>query len=122
VVKTKINQQMTVMSSVVETSHEISPLAPLGRNDELIMKTTKLVLLGLFLTASISINAAEEDEWLQSGSMQEKTDNWLKGGIKPGETAPETPTVPLNMPSAAGLLALGLTMSVYVRKKKLARR
>jgi hypothetical protein len=84
------------------------------------MKT--ILLTGLLLTVSISINAAEEDEWLQSGSMQEKTDNWLKGGIQPDETAPETPTVPLGTSSAAGLAALGLTMSVYARKKKLARR
>jgi hypothetical protein len=80
------------------------------------MKTKAIVLTGLLLTASIGINAAEEDEWLQSGSMQEKTDNWLKGAIG-NETPPDDSTVPLKAPTVAGMIMFAVAGAMIMKKR-----
>jgi hypothetical protein len=91
----------------------------------------KIILLGLLLLPGAVASAAAEKQpsaeksgyrWFNEPVMTESSSSsgrgGLRGGIGDGETPTGDPTVPLDAPTAMGLLALCAAMSFAGRKKR----
>jgi hypothetical protein len=90
----------------------------------------RIILLGLLLVAGAGVHAATEKQpsseksgyrWFNEQVMTESSSSsgrgGLRGGIGDGETPTGDPSVPLDAPTAMGLLALGAAMSFAGRKR-----
>jgi hypothetical protein len=87
----------------------------------------KVVLSAIMLFGAVAINAAEDEAWLQSGSLTERTENWtqkssLRGvtldALEEDETPPGEPWDDGTVGGGIGcLLAATGIYGLYKRKK-----
>jgi hypothetical protein len=79
------------------------------------------VLCAMMLLGAVAVNATEEEAWLQSGSLTERTENWAKSGsLKATQASEDTtpPGEPWGVPVGNGIWYILAATCVYALYKK----